>query len=105
VRSARRPWGIRRVRARTPLAGRTLSQGKRDASLQSASSLADKSHTGSATMTIPQYINEDRSYMRGIKPGWYAADDDGNLFSGPFATHEECVRRIIQATDGSSLRV
>ena len=56
-------------------------------------------------MTIPHYINEDRSYMRGIKAGWYAADGDGNLFSGPFATHEECVRRIIQPTDGSSLRV
>ena len=29
-------------------------------------------------MTIPHYINEDRSEMRGIKPGWYAMDDAGN---------------------------
>ena len=30
-------------------------------------------------MTIPHYINEDRSEMRGIKPGWYAMDDAGKL--------------------------
>ena len=32
-----------------------------------------------AIMTIPHYINEDRSEMRGIKPGWYAMDDAGKL--------------------------
>ena len=36
-------------------------------------------------MTIPHYINEDRSEMRGIKPGWYAMDDAGKLKSGPFS--------------------
>jgi hypothetical protein len=51
-------------------------------------------------MTIPLYVNEHQSDMRGIKPGWYAMDDDGNLSSGPFASHEECVRRIFQATNG-----
>ena len=30
-------------------------------------------------MTVPHYINEDRSEMRGIKPGWYAIEDGGNL--------------------------
>ncbi len=35
-------------------------------------------------MTIPDYINEDRSEMRCIKPGWYATDDDGKLSSGRF---------------------
>ena len=39
-------------------------------------------------MTVPQYINEDRSEMRGIKPGWYAMDDAGKLKSGPFSSHE-----------------
>ena len=39
-------------------------------------------------MTIPHYINEDRSEMRGIKPGWYAMDDAGKLSSGPFCSHE-----------------
>jgi len=38
----------------------------------------------SATMTAPHYISEDKSDMRGIKPGWYAMDDRGNLVSGPF---------------------
>ena len=46
-----------------------------------------------ATMTIPHYINEDRSEMRGIKPGWYAMDDAGKLSSGPFFSHEECLSR------------
>ena len=53
----------------------------------------------SATMTIPHCINEDKS--RGIKPGWYAVHDDGHFSSGPFASREECVRRIIQPTNGS----
>ena len=35
-------------------------------------------------MTAPHYINEDKSDMRSIKPGWYAVEDDGNLSSGPF---------------------
>ena len=45
-------------------------------------------------MTLPLYINPDRSDMRGIKPGWYTMEDDGNLSSGPFASYEECVRGI-----------
>jgi hypothetical protein len=53
-------------------------------------------------MTIPHYINEDRSEMRGIKPGWYAMDDAGKLSSGPFSSHEECLRRGTQPT-GESL--
>jgi hypothetical protein len=36
-------------------------------------------------MSIPHYMNEDKSDMRGIKPGWYAIDDDGNLSSGLFS--------------------
>ena len=49
-------------------------------------------------MTVPHYINEDRSEMRGIKPGWYAMDDDaGKLKSGPFSSHEECLDRSISA--------
>ena len=46
-------------------------------------------------MTVPHYINEGKSDMRGIKPGWYAIEDDGNLSSGPFSSHEECVRESI----------
>jgi hypothetical protein len=44
-------------------------------------------------MTIPHYINEDRSEMRGIKSGWYAMDDDGKLYSGPFSSRYECLSR------------
>jgi hypothetical protein len=44
-------------------------------------------------MTIPHYINEDRSEMRGIKPGWYAMEDDGKLYSGPFSSRHECPSR------------
>jgi hypothetical protein len=31
--------------------------------------------------------------MRGIKHGWYAIEDDGNLSSGPFPVFEACVAR------------
>ena len=47
----------------------------------------------SAPRTVPHYINEDKSDMRGIKSGWYAIDEDGNLVSGPFDTYDQCVER------------
>ena len=40
-------------------------------------------------MTVPYYISENKSDMRGIKHGWYAIEDDGNLSSGPFPSFEE----------------
>jgi hypothetical protein len=33
----------------------------------------------STTVTAPHYISENKFDMRGIKSGWYAIDDDGNL--------------------------
>jgi hypothetical protein len=53
------------------------------------------------TMIAPHYISEDKSDMRGIKPGWYAIEGDGNIFSGPFASHQECVERIAQPANGT----
>jgi hypothetical protein len=53
-------------------------------------------------MGIPHYFNEDRSNMRRIKSGWYVMDDDGNLSSGPFPSHEECLSRLTQPTNGST---
>jgi hypothetical protein len=53
------------------------------------------------TVIAPHYINEDKSDMRGIKPGWYAIEGDGNIFSGPFASRQECVERIAQPTNGT----
>ena len=43
-------------------------------------------------MSIPHYVNENKSDMRGIKPGWYAMEDDGKLSSGPFSSREECLK-------------
>jgi len=34
-------------------------------------------------MTVPYFLTEDKSDMRGIKHGWYAMEDDGKLSSGP----------------------
>jgi hypothetical protein len=52
-------------------------------------------------MTVPHYFTENKSDMRGIKPGWYAIEDDGNLSCGPFPSLEECVNRITQPTNGT----
>ena len=52
-------------------------------------------------MTAPHYISENKSDMRGIKPGRYAIEDDGNLSSGPYSSIEECVERIAQPTGGT----
>ena len=56
-------------------------------------------------MTSPHYINEDKSDMRGIKHGWYAVEDDGNLSSGPFASREECIKRITQPKNDEPWRL
>ena len=53
-------------------------------------------------MTVPHYISEDKSDMRGIKHGWYAVEDDGNLSSGPFSSRKECIKRITQPTNGTN---
>ena len=59
------------------------------------------SHTNSSIKaTIPYYISEAKSDMRGIKAGWYAIEDDGTLYSGPFSSFEECVDRT-QPTNGT----
>jgi hypothetical protein len=50
-------------------------------------------------MTTPHYINENKSDMHGIKPGWYAIEHDGNLSSGPFSGREECVKRTTPPTN------
>jgi hypothetical protein len=52
-------------------------------------------------MSIPYYINEDRSDMRGIKPGWYVMEDNGKLSSGPFSSRHECLSGDTQEIDGS----
>jgi hypothetical protein len=57
--------------------------------------------SSSATMTVPYYISENRSEMRGIKHGWYAIEDDGNLSSGPFPSFEECLTEISQPANGT----
>jgi hypothetical protein len=56
----------------------------------------------STTVTAPHYISENESDMRGIKSGWYAMEDDGNLSSGPFSSSEECVNRITQPTNADN---
>ena len=57
--------------------------------------------SSSATMTVPHYIGENRSDMRGIKHGWYAIEDDGKLSSGPFPSFEVCVTKISQPENGT----
>jgi hypothetical protein len=53
-------------------------------------------------MTAPYYLSENKSDIRGIKFGWYAIEDDGNLSSGPFSSRDECVKRITQPTNGTT---
>jgi hypothetical protein len=61
-----------------------------------------ESHRNSSVgATVPYYIGETKSDMRGIKPGWYGIEADGNLFSGPFSSPEECVKSITQPTNAT----
>jgi hypothetical protein len=38
-----------------------------------------------------QYLSELQSIRCGVRQGWYAVDQDGNLASGPFATRASCL--------------
>jgi hypothetical protein len=51
------------------------------------------------TDSNPRYINELQSDLRGVKEGWYAIDERGNLSSGPFNNRERCLTRISQAAN------
>jgi hypothetical protein len=53
-------------------------------------------------MNVPHYINENKSDMRGIKPGWYMMRDDGDLSSGPFYSHAECLSSDNQPKESTS---
>jgi hypothetical protein len=53
-------------------------------------------------MAIPHYVNESKSDMRCIKPGWYAMNEDGSLSSGPFVSREECLSGGIQPKESTS---
>jgi hypothetical protein len=50
-------------------------------------------HTAAST-TIPRYVNEVISDVRGIKPGWYGMDHVGNFSTGPFSSRAECLESI-----------
>jgi hypothetical protein len=45
-------------------------------------------------LIIPYFINEDGAYQRGIKSGWYAVDERGNISLGPCSSREECLDKI-----------
>jgi hypothetical protein len=63
---------------------------------------ADRVVRWNGPMTTAHYINENKSDMRRIKPGWYAMDDGGKLSSGPFSSREECLGSGNQLTDEST---
>ena len=48
-------------------------------------------------MTVPHYVSENKSDIRGVKPGWYAIDNIGTFVAGPFVSREICVKKIVQA--------
>ena len=52
-------------------------------------------------MSIPHYVSEDESDIRGIKPGWYAMENNGKLSSGPFSNRDECPSRDTQEMNSS----
>jgi hypothetical protein len=51
------------------------------------------------TDSNPHYIDELQSDLRSVKEGWYAMDEHGALFLGPFSNRETCLTRISQAVN------
>jgi hypothetical protein len=53
-------------------------------------------------MAIPHYVNENKSDMWSIKPGWYAMAKTAAYLPGRFSSREECLNRSTQPTNGST---
>jgi hypothetical protein len=58
--------------------------------------------TRARAMIAPHYISENKSDIRGIKPGWYVVDNGGKLVAGPFSSREKCVERSFQPMSRST---
>jgi hypothetical protein len=93
-------WAELRLGASQPIPFRASTK-PRHATKPSKSVTWESHPSWSTTMTASHYINETKSDMRGIKPGWYAIEDDGELSSGPFSSLAECVKRITQPTNAT----
>jgi hypothetical protein len=50
---------------------------------------------------FPRYVDEAQSKMRGLKVGWYAIDNEGDIASGPYPSRDECIARIEQTPDAA----
>jgi hypothetical protein len=53
-------------------------------------------------MIAPQYVGENKSDLRGIKPGWYAMNSNGQLVSRPFSSRSKCVEKITSSSAHAS---
>jgi hypothetical protein len=43
----------------------------------------------------PLYLGEGQSLRCGVRQGWYAVDQHGNLQSGPYPTRENCDENLV----------
>jgi hypothetical protein len=50
---------------------------------------------------VPYYVNEEQSDARGIKCGWYAMDERGNLSFGPYSCPSQCLKSGAQRRDAA----
>jgi hypothetical protein len=50
---------------------------------------------------FPRYVDEAQSRMRGLKVGWYAIDNEGDIASGPYPSRDECIARIEHTPDAA----
>ena len=50
---------------------------------------------------FPHHVDEGRSRTRGLKVGWYAIDNEGDIASGPYQTRDECAERIERTSDAA----
>ena len=48
---------------------------------------------------FPRYVDEAQSRARGLKVGWYAIDNEGDIASGPYPNRDECIARIGQTPE------
>ena len=50
---------------------------------------------------FPHFVDAQQSAMRGLRIGWYAMDQDGEIASGPYRGRSECVMGIAESPDAA----
>jgi hypothetical protein len=56
------------------------------------------------TILSPRHVQLEESLRLGVESGWYSTKVSGTFVTGPHATREECVSKIVELNPPASKR-